>query len=44
MKKTVLATYYTETTYHFTYEYIALALGFTEEDIQLSYCIFFKRT
>ena len=42
MKKTVLATYHNETVYHFTYEYIALALGFSEEDIKLSYCNFSK--
>lgn len=42
MKKTVLATYNSEAIYHFTYEYIALALGFSEEDIQLSYCNFSK--
>lgn len=44
MRDTVLATYNNKNTYQFTYEYIALALGFTDEDIELSYCHFSKES
>ena len=42
MKQTVLATYKNEVTYNFTYEYLAFALAFSEEDIRVSYCNFSK--
>jgi hypothetical protein len=40
MINTIKATYHNETKYQFTYGYIALALGFSDEDIELSYCNF----
>ena len=42
MEDTVSATYNTERTYSYTYEEIAYQLGFTEEDIEKSYCNFSK--
>jgi hypothetical protein len=40
MEATVNATYNNETTYYFTYDYIASALCFSDEDIKNSYCNF----